>query len=135
MSKINPLYILLLLCITFIFLLFSNAKTEKIIAQTKVSNLELEKSGKQIKNLKLNWDNKEQMVAKINTILADQSLSKKVLDKNIKGDTYKISLGDMNEKEVDLLMDKMLNGFIAINLLTIKAESDQNASVVMELGL
>lgn len=135
MSKINPLYILLLLCITFVFIVFSNAKTEKAISQTKLSNLELEKSGKQIKNLKLNWDNKEQMVAKINTIIADQSLSKKVVDKNIKGDSYKISLGDVNEKEVDLLMDKLLNGFVTINLLTIKAESDQNASVVMELGL
>lgn len=135
MTKINPLYILALLALTFVLIVYSNGRLEKQIMETQVINGELEKSGKQIKNLKRNWDNKEQMSAKINTILADPQLAKKVLDKNIKGDTYKISLGGLNDKEADLLMDKVLNGFITINLLSIKAENDANVSVVMELEL
>jgi hypothetical protein len=135
MTKINPLYILALLALTFVLIIYSNGRLEKQIIETQVINGELEKSGKQIKNLKRNWDNKEQMSAKINTILSDPQLSKKVLDKNIKGDTYKISLGGLNDKETDILMDKLLNGFITINLLSIKSENDANVSVVMELEL
>jgi hypothetical protein len=135
MTKINPLYILALLALTFVLIVYSNGRLEKQIIETQVINGELEKSGKQIKNLKRNWDNKEQMSAKINTILSDPQLSKKVLDKNIKGDTYKISLGGLNDKETDILMDKLLNGFITINLLSIKSENDANVSVVMELEL
>lgn len=135
MTKINPLYILTLLAFTFVLVVYSNTRLEKQIIEMQTINSELETSGKQIKNLKRNWDNKEQMSAKINTILADPQLSKKVLDKNIKGDTYKIALGGLNDKETDLLMDKILNGFITINLLSIKAENDANVSVVMELEL
>jgi len=135
MSKINPLYILSLLALTLFFIVYSNIELEKRITQTKVFNLELEKSGKQIKSLKQNWDNKELMVGKINTILSDQSLSKRVVDKNIKGDVYKISFGGLTEKEADLLMDKVLNAFIAIELFSMKAESNATVSVVMELGL
>lgn len=135
MTKINPLYILTLLAFTFVLVVYSNTRLEKQIIEIQTINSELETSGKQIKNLKRNWDNKEQMSAKINTIFADPQLSKKVLDKNIKGDTYKIALGGLNDKETDLLMDKILNGFITINLLSIKAENDANVSVVMELEL
>lgn len=135
MSKINPLYILALLALTFIVIVYSNIRLERQIIETQVMNGELETSGKQIKNLKRNWDNKEQMSAKINTILADPQLTKKVVDKNIKGDTYKISLSGLNDKETDILMDKLLNGFITINLFSIKAENDANVSVVMELEL
>ncbi len=135
MSKINPLYILALLALTFILIVYSNIRLERQIIETQVMNGELETSGKQIKNLKRNWDNKEQMSAKINTILADPQLTKKVVDKNIKGDTYKISLSGLNDKETDLLMDKLLNGFITINLFSVKAENDANVSVVMELEL
>jgi hypothetical protein len=135
MSKINPLYILALLALTFILIVYSNIRLERQIIETHVMNGELETSGKQIKNLKRNWDNKEQMTAKINTILADPQLTKKVMDKNIKGDTYKISLGGLNDKETDILMDKLLNGFITINLFSVKAENDANVSVVMELEL
>jgi hypothetical protein len=135
MTKINPLYILALLAFTFVLIVYSNGRLEKQIIETHAMNSKLEKSGKQIKNLKRNWDNKEQMSAKINTILSDPQLSKKVLDKNIKGDTYKISLGGLNDKETDILMDKLLNGFITINLLSIKSENDANVSVMMELEL
>jgi len=135
MSKINPLYILALLALTFVLIVYSNATLERHIIETQTINIELEKSGKQIKNLKRNWDNKEQMTSKINTILNDPQLSKKVLDKNIKGDVYKISMGGLSDKETDILMDKLLNGFITINLLSIKAENDANASVMMELEL
>jgi len=135
MSKINPLYILALLALTFVLIVYSNATLERHIIETQTINIELEKSGKQIKNLKRNWDNKEQMASKINTILNDPQLSKKVLDKNIKGDVYKISMGGLSDKETDILMDKLLNGFITINLLSIKAENDANASVMMELEL
>jgi len=135
MSKINPLYILALLALTFVLIVYSNATLERHIIETQTINIELEKSGKQIKNLKRNWDNKEQMTSKINTILNDPQLSKKVLDKNIKGDVYKISMGGLSDKETDVLMDKLLNGFITINLLSIKAENDANASVMMELEL
>ena len=135
MSKINPLYILALLALTFILIVYSNIRLERQIIETQVMNGELETSGKQIKNLKRNWDNKEQMSAKINTILADPQLTKKVVDKNIKGDTYKISLSGLGDKETDILIDKLLNGFITINLFSIKAENDANVSVVMELEL
>jgi len=135
MSKINPLYILALLALTFVLIVYSNATLERHIIETQTINIELEKSGKQIKNLKRNWDNKEQMTSKINTILNDPQLSKKVLDKNIKGDVYKISMGGLSDKETDILMDKLLNGFITINVLSIKAENDANASVMMELEL
>jgi len=135
MSKINPLYILALLALTFVLVVYSNATLERHIIETQTINIELEKSGKQIKNLKRNWDNKEQMTSKINTILNDPQLSKKVLDKNIKGDVYKISMGGLSDKETDILMDKLLNGFITINVLSIKAENDANASVMMELEL
>ena len=135
MSKINPLYILALLALTFVLIVYSNATLERQIVETQTINIELEKSGKQIKNLKRNWDNKEQMTSKINTILNDPQLSKKVLDKNIKGDVYKISMGGLSDKETDILMDKLLNGFITINVLSIKAENDANASVMMELEL
>jgi len=135
MSKINPLYILALLGLIFSLIVYSNIRLERQIIETQLLNGELETSGKQIKNLKRNWDNKEQMSAKINTIFADPQLTKKVVDKNIKGDTYKISLSGLNDKETDILMDKLLNGFITINLLSIKAENDANVSVVMELEL
>lgn len=135
MKNINPLYILALLLITFLFALKSNFNLEEKINQARIANLEFEKEGKQLKQLKQNWGDKKGDILKIEAVLNQKQLSQKISDKNQKGDIYKVSFTSLNDKEVDMLADKIFNSFLRIENFSFSSSGDQNISVVLEFGL
>lgn len=135
MKNINPLYILALLAITFLFALKSNFNLEEKINQARVANLEFEKEGKQLKQLKQNWGDKKGDISKIEAILNQKQLSQKISDKSQKGDIYKVSFASLSDKEADMLADKIFNSFLRIENFSFSSNDDQNISVVLEFGL
>jgi len=134
-KNINPLYILALLAITFLFALKSNFNLEEKINQARVANLEFEKEGKQLKQLKQNWGDKKGDISKIEAILNQKQLSQKISDKSQKGDIYKVSFASLSDKEADMLADKIFNSFLRIENFSFSSNDDQNISVVLEFGL
>lgn len=135
MKNINPLYILALLTITFLFALKSNFNLEEKINQARVANLEFEKEGKQLKQLKQNWGDKKGDISKIEAILNQKQLSQKISDKSQKGDIYKVSFASLSDKEADMLADKIFNSFLRIENFSFSSNDDQSISVVLEFGL
>ncbi len=135
MNKINPIYAPVILLIAFLLVLFSNIKKEENIQEAKINNLILEKKAKELKKLKQDWGSKDATLSKINNITSDTALSKKILDKSSKGEVYKISFGELSDKEIDLLADKLLNQALKINSLSVKSAGDSNATAFMEIGI
>lgn len=135
MKKINPLYVLALLLLTLFFVISSVLKIEKRISEASIQNIEIEKTGRQLKQLKQNWDDKAAAKAKIETLVSSKEFFGKVLDKAQNGDIYKISFANLADKEADALADKLFNSFFKIKTLSFEANGDQNISAVLELGL
>lgn len=123
MNRVNPLYLALLLVVVILLLVFKLSGARTDLAEAKNSVKETTKIATELSDLKKVYI--KEMNKKI--------LNSKSLVKTTTKTGITISAKEMDSKELNSLMGKLLNGAYNIKALKIKKISDTKASLYLEI--
>lgn len=133
MNQINPLHIGALLVVLLAFLLFTLSGIKSELVEEKNLYLESEKLAVELSSLKDVYADKKGIEKSIERLLAQSSLKSADLKLKKNKKSMKISSKSMDEKALNSLMGKILNGSYNITELKIKKLSETKVSLEMEI--
>jgi len=131
MNRINPIYLIIILILLLTIVIYKCNSLDKYIYNKEKYVFHLEESAKELSTLRKYWGDKELQKKRINSLIQSTFIKKfiKTIEKNRDG--VKIYFENINGKEGDFLLNKILNSFVKIDKLKI-LKSDKKASV--EIG-
>ena len=135
MNKINPFYILGFFVLMALLMMYENHHMEQKISAKAQANAATQILGKKVASLKSRWKNPKQAQKKIDAVLGLKQFSSKVRKRVKKSGVYKIEVAELNAREVDTLVTKLLNETVSVKSLKIVRNGDKNVTVDWEFAL
>ena len=134
MNRINPIYIIVFLILTFFILIYNLRSVNMELAEAKISYKETSQIASQIGGLsKVYSSNKQELNKSLDRVLKQASLKTANIKKKIGATSITLSSESMNKTAINSLMGKLLNGTYNIHTLNIKRLSDEQASLELEV--
>jgi len=133
MNRINPLHIIVLLCVVILFLFFKNMTLKEEVREEKNAFKESEHLALKLDSYKKMYTDKKHQQKALLRILAQPSLknSKIVLAKGLK--SWKITASSIKVNSLNSLLSKLLNGAYNIKGLKIDRIDAQHAKLYVEI--
>lgn len=133
MSRLNPLYIALLLVGVLLFMMMRLHSAQQELNQEKLLYSKTQLLADKIYGLKSTYFNKTKVQRSLNTILRRSLLRNANITKKVTNSSFLITSDNMNIRSLNFLMSKVLNGTYDIAQLKIRRLSDEKASLKMEI--
>ncbi|MFT5659644.1 MAG: hypothetical protein ACI9TV_000266 [Sulfurimonas sp.] len=133
MKNVNPLHIITLLLVLFIFVTFELFKAKEELHKAKENFQETSVLTNKLKGLNKIYSDKEGVRRSIGTILKQYSLKSSNINQSIGKTSITITAESLDTLALNSLMSKILNGSYNLASLKIKKRSDTKASLHMEI--
>lgn len=133
MSRLNPLYIALLLVGVLLFMMMRLHSAQQELNQEKLLYSKTQLLADKIYGLKSTYFNKTKVQRSLNTILRRSLLRNANITKKVTNSSFLFTSDNMNIRSLNFLMSKVLNGTYDIAQLKIRRLSDEKASLKMEI--
>lgn len=133
MKTINPLHLLSLLFVIFIFILFQLSEAKKDLFQAKQSHKETLSLATSLNNLNKVYSDKKAVRRSIATVLKQNSLRSANIKQSIGKSSITMSSKSMDKVALNSFMSKILNGSYNVHAFKIKKLSENRASLWMEI--
>lgn len=133
MKTVNPLHIVTLLLVLFIFVTFELFKAKEELLIAKENFQETSVLTNKLKGLNKIYSDKEGVRRSIGIILKQHSLKSTNINQSIGKTSIIIRAESLDRVALNSLMSKILNGSYNIASLKIKKTSDTKASLDMEI--
>lgn len=135
MRQINPLYIVLLLCVVLFFVLFKLMQTKTQLHEVQSSFHKTKEMVHSIVELRDNWDNQKRTKNAISRILKSSMLSDtQILQKEKRG-MIELHAYSMDAKSAGYLISRLLNETFLIKTMQIRRLSKDQLSLDVEIRL
>lgn len=133
MSRINPIYISVLLIFALVLALFKLDDSKDELENSKNTYLKTEKLSLELSTLREIYGDKVKIKQSLEQILRQPALSTSSLKHSFKNSSFECSSESMNLSSINMLMSQILNKSYNITSLEIKKLSDTRASLMMEI--
>lgn len=134
MSRINPLYIGVLLLVLSIFLIFRVAKADNELLKAKEDYKETSTICVELKELENIYADEKKIKESLEKILKTPVLKDAGFSSKIKNSGMEISSKSTDIKVLDIFMNRLLNGSYNITKLKIKRLNDTKVSIYAEIS-
>jgi len=131
MSRVNPLYVLLLLVVLLTVLIWQDRKIEERVVQEERRLVELERLGKRVVAMKNYWGDRKLQERRINQFV--NFVSRFIKKREKRGGRLKLSLAGIGAHDADRIVSKLLNSFLKVGNLTIERSDREKISMEVEL--
>lgn len=135
MSRIHPLHIAIVLILVVVLLGVKNAQAKKDLQEAKTEFAKVSKLSDELVKLQEIYDNKEKTMQSLQTILKHSSLKNSAIEQKVAANKISISSKNIQKSALDFLISKIVNNSYEILSLDIKANSETEASLHMEIAL
>ena len=135
MSRIHPLHIAIVLILVVVLLGVKNAQAKKDLQEVKTEFAKVSKLSDELVKLQEIYDNKEKTMQSLQTILKHSSLKNSAIEQKVVANKISISSKNIQKSALDFLISKIVNNSYEILSLDIKANSETEASLHMEIEL
>lgn len=133
MSRINPLYIGLLLVGILLFLMMQLSSAKSDLSEAKSEYQTTKEMVSELRSLKNVYGNKAKVKKALKRILGLSSLKSANIKESSTKNGVQLSSEDMDKKALHALMGKLLNGSYNIEKFKIKKLNDKKVSFEMEI--
>lgn len=131
--SIHPLYLLAFLCMLLITLMWKNSQVEDQIAYLQKERAQSREMAKRIVSLKKVM--KAPQKRQLNNFLDSSVFGGSDLTHRIKNGRYVISAKRLDARQLQSLLNRVLNMSVKVSQLKIEASDDRHASFYMEINL
>jgi len=133
MNRINPLYILLLIFVLFIFFTFKLNYANDELSEIQQNYKESSKLAIKIDNIKKAYKDKNRVIKKINNILKNSVLQNIDIKRKITNSKIILLSNSINKSALNYLIGKFLNNSFDITKLNIKKIDNKKATLEVEI--
>jgi len=133
MNRINPLHIIILSIVFFVFLTFKLNHAKDELNEVKKSLQTTSKLAVKVDSFKKSYNDKNKIIKEINSILRHHILKSTSIKKEIKNSKITLTSDSINKSALNYLMGKLLNKSFNITKLSIKKVNDVKANLKVEI--
>lgn len=129
MTRINPLYIILLFLTLFFISFFLVSNQKKLYLEKSLETIQLETKAKEYKDLSNSWKNEKYINKTLDEILKNSIFKNEKIVKTATKESIKIKIETTDSRVLDNFLNRVLNKQLIIK----KLELDKNF-IILEVG-
>jgi len=133
MNRINPLHIIVILIVIFLFFVMKLHDAKSTLVEDKARYEKRLLLANELTALRKNYFNKAIVQRGISRILSSAILRSKKIDKKVSSSHILLNAKDLDLASLNYLLSKILNGSYVVKVLKIKRVDDKKASLKMEI--
>jgi uncharacterized protein YktA (UPF0223 family) len=129
MTRINPLYIILLFLTLFFISFYLVSNQKKLYLEKSLETIQLETKAKEYKDLSNSWKNEKYINKTLDEILKNSIFKNEKIVKTATKESIKIKIETTDSRVLDNFLNRVLNKQLIIK----KLELDKNF-IILEVG-
>lgn len=129
MTRINPLYIILLFLTLFFISFYLVSNQKKLYLEKSLETIQLETKAKEYKDLSNSWKNEKYINKTLDEILKNSIFKNEKIVKTATKESIKIKIETTDSRILDNFLNRVLNKQLIIK----KLELDKNF-IILEVG-
>lgn len=129
MTRINPLYIILLFLTLFFISFYLLSKQKEVYLEKSLQTIQLEIKAKEYKDLSNSWKNEKFINKTLDEILKNSIFKNEKIVKTVTKESIKIKIETTDSRILDNFLNRVLNKQLIIK----KLELDKNF-IILEIG-
>ena len=133
MNRINPIQIIALIVVLFLFFSFKLSDAKEELIEEKDSYKKTSQIAIKLDALKSTYKDKTKTLKKLNKILNYPLVKKAEVTKDVKSSKVVLEAESINKQSLNYLMGKLLNNTFNISSLNIKKLDEKTASIKVEI--
>ncbi len=133
MNRINPIQIIALIVVLFLFFSFKLSDAKEELVEEKDSYKKTSQIAIKLDALKSTYKDKTKTLKKLNKILNYPLVKKAEVTKDVKSSKVVLEAESINKQSLNYLMGKLLNNTFNISSLNIKKLDEKTASIKVEI--
>ena len=133
MNRINPIQIIALIVVLFLFFSFKLSDAKEELIEEKDSYKKTSQIAIKLDALKSTYKDKTKTLKKLNKILNYPLVKKAEVTKDVKSSKVVLEAKSINKQSLNYLMGKLLNNTFNISSLNIKKLDEKTASIKVEI--
>ena len=135
MNKINPQYLLLFFIAAAGLVWYQASGMEERLQLAQEENVMIEQEGKRLQGLKEKWKNSAASRKALDSIFGQTSLKPNLKKQEIKAGVYTVQLEKLEGRELEQLLNKVLNEPVSIKKIAIGRSGETQATLELECQL